>query len=157
MVTFRHAWLAHAAEVVEGIESVKVIDNDGMLSLRFVMRGGLEVPLQRLSGGALRALTLSAVPYQDVAETLVLLEAPENGIHPTGIAPLSQALSVDTGVQVCLTTYSSAWVAAVQPGRLRCFVRDAGSIRMVVGNQLELLAAQDRVDMPVVYAAGMLG
>ncbi|MEE2788215.1 MAG: AAA family ATPase [Myxococcota bacterium] len=151
------AWLAHAAEVVEGIEGVRVQEDEGQLSLRFIMRGGFEVPMQRLADGALRALALSAVPYQDVTETLVLLEAPESGIHPKGIAPLSQALAVETGVQVCLTTYSSAWVAAVQPSRLRCFVRDAGSIRMVVGNQLELLSDPEKIDMPVVYAAGMLG
>ena len=73
------AWLAHAAEVVEGIESVKVIDNDGMLSLRFVMRGGLEVPMQRLSGGALRGLP--ELYPSDVARNARLAGSPRER-HP---------------------------------------------------------------------------
>jgi predicted ATPase len=148
-------WLNHVSEAIPGIEAIRSIEADGQRKVMAQMRGGIELPIQRLSHGSILALGLALLPYQDRRDAIVIIEAPESGIHPRSIEPLAQALATDSSTQIMLTTYSPLWVGAVSGDRLRRFVRDAGAIRVLPG--LEVQGDTDQVvDVPVLFSAGLL-
>ena len=101
-------------------------------------------------------MALACLSYQSQPDTLYLLEAPENGIHPRAIEPLVEAIGDGGDAQILTTTYSPAWVEAVPTDALRCFVREAGALRVVPGMQIEILQDNDDVSVPIVFSAGII-
>jgi predicted ATPase len=150
-------WIRHVSEAIPAIEGIEVREDAGSVSLNARMRGGLELPLSRLSSGCLRVLGATLIPYQSEADTLFVVESPEQGIHPKGIEAFAQALSDGSDTQVIVTTYSPAWVGSVPLERIRCFVREAGGVRVVPGTQVELVqGGEGPVAMPHLFSAGFM-
>ena len=87
---------------------------------------------------------------------IVIVESPETGIHPQAIEAAAQAIGVDSTTQILTTTYSPIWVGAVSVERLRCFVKDAGAIRIVPGLQQQVDDSHGQIDVPLYFAAGLL-
>ena len=148
-------WLSHVTEAIPDIEAIRSTESDGQRKVLVQMRGGIELPIQRLSSGSLLALGLALLPFQDRRDAIVIVEAPETCIHPRSIEPLAQALATDSSTQIMITTYAPLWVGAVSGDRLRRFVRDGGAIRVLPGldvpNEVET-----SVDVPVLFSAGLL-
>ena len=83
------------AELVEGVDGVRVERDEGRRSLTLMMMDlqGVELPASSLSDGTLRFIALSVMESDPVATGLVCLEEPENGIHPQRIEAMLRLLS----------------------------------------------------------------
>lgn len=92
----------------------------------FSRRDGVDVPAGLASGG-----TLVALAFLTVAELnggLLLVEEPENGLHPSRLRDIVEILrrvcAARPGNQVILTTHSPLLLDQVEPEEVRLFVRD---------------------------------
>ena len=149
-------WKCHVREVVPSVVNVQTQEEDGKLTLVAELRGGTRIPLKRLAGGAVRAMAFASLSYQELPDTVFILEAPETGVHPRAIEPLVEAIGSSGSAQIFVTTYSPLWVSAVPTESLRCFALEAGVLRVIPGMQIELLESNEDIAMPVVFSAGII-
>jgi predicted ATPase len=94
---------------------------------------GVFVPASAVSDGLLRWLAFAAVPYLAPA-ALVLVEEPENGLHPAASRDVMALLrEVSLKCQVVVVTHSPAVVQALLPSEVTVLRRDdQGAIRAVL-------------------------
>ena len=150
-------WQSHVLEAIPKVEGFEILRSDEQVSLIANMRGGFQLNASYLSSGELRVMGLALLSYQYSDGGLLCIEAPEQGLHPTVIEPVSQALNRGGRIQVMVTTHSPNWVGVTPLERLRIFQPEAGGVRILVGPQLDLLEDMDStLGLPVVFAAGML-
>jgi len=150
-------WLAHVKEALPTVEFVKVDERGDTLELVVGFRGGHEVPARRLGRGVLRILGVTLVPYVAEPDAAYLIEEPENGVHPSAVEAICQALAWSPENQVLVTTHSPVWLGVTPIDRLLCVTREAGAARIVPATALEHLEGwQGEVDLPTLFAAGLL-
>lgn len=115
------------AELIADVRSVTVERDERkeLLALTVTGRDGTPHPARALSDGTLRFLALAAIQLDPLADRLLCLEEPENGVHPgriPAILELLQAISTDPLEavdennplrQVIINTHSPAVVAQV--------------------------------------------
>jgi len=101
-----------------------------LLTLMVSEQGGSKLPAASLSDGTLRFLTLATLVADPLAERLICIEEPENGIHPAKIADmvdLLRDLAVDSSSppgldnpfrQVIVATHSPVFVQLQDPDDL---------------------------------------
>jgi ABC-type branched-subunit amino acid transport system ATPase component len=90
---------------VQGLQVFPRTENE--LSLRVVLRDGTKVPAEEMSEGLLYFLAYAALPW--ISETsLLLIEEPENGLHPSRVADVVRVLRSlsEQKTQVILATHS---------------------------------------------------
>lgn len=82
------------AELIEDVQAVRVKDDDRTetLTLEVQGHGGIFHPARSLSDGTLRFLVLAALSIDPLAEGLICLEEPENGMHPNRIPAMLDLL-----------------------------------------------------------------
>ncbi len=82
------------AELVEGIDSVRVERDEGRRLFILLMRdrNGVELPAGSLSDGTLRFIALAVMETDPDATGIVCLEEPENGIHPQRVEAMLRLL-----------------------------------------------------------------
>ena len=101
--------------------------------LRFQIKSGPEVPAEDVSDGALLSLAYLAVCNHPDPPKVLLIEEPENGIHPRGLEDVVvnlKHLAADRGVQVILTTHSPYLVDLVELSEMHLFAKDsAGAVK----------------------------
>jgi energy-coupling factor transporter ATP-binding protein EcfA2 len=89
-------------------------------------RDGTEVPANLVSGGVL--VTLAFLTIAELNGDLLLIEEPENGLHPARLQGIVERLRKATasrpGSQVILTTHSPLLLDYVQPEEVRLFARN---------------------------------
>jgi len=156
-------WLCRASAAVAGLEDVHVVerpeDRHAYLVLRYA--SGVEIPSWLASDGTLRllALTLLAhLPARDgIAETL-MLEEPEDGIHPGSLDIVRESLSSLGGSQVLISTHAPALLAQVEPEAVLCFARNAdGATDILNGADHPRLGdSRESVPMDQLFADGLL-
>lgn len=100
--------------------------------LSIELRDGTVVPASGMSEGMLYYLAFCALPHLDPA-SLLLVEEPENGLHPARIAEVMRILREisGTGVQVVIATHSPLVVNELNPDEVSVITRrsvDEGSI-----------------------------
>jgi predicted ATPase len=80
------------------------------------LRDGTVVRAQHMSEGLLYYLAFAAIPFVTPA-SILLVEEPENGLHPTRIADIVHMLRelTKTGVQVIMATHSPLVINELQP------------------------------------------
>lgn len=150
-------WLAHVREALPTVELVKVDDRGDSFELVVGFRGGHEVPARRLGRGVLRILGVTLVPYVAEPDTVYLIEEPENGVHPSAVEAIAQALSWSPENQILVATHSPVWLGLTPLDRLLCVTREAGAARIVPATALEHLEGwSGEVDLPTLFAAGLL-
>lgn len=150
-------WLAHVREALPTVEFVKVEDRGEGFELVVGFRGGHEVPARRLGRGVLRILGVTLVPYVAEPDTVYLVEEPENGVHPSAVEAIAQALSWSPENQILVATHSPVWLGLVPVDRLLCVTREAGAARIVPATALEHLEGwSGEVALPTLFAAGLL-
>jgi predicted ATPase len=101
-----------------------------LLTLMVSEQGGSRIPAASLSDGTLRFLTLTALAADPLAERLICIEEPENGIHPAkmpDMVELLRDLAVDSDAepgpdnpfrQVIVATHSPVFVQLQRPDDL---------------------------------------
>lgn len=117
------------AELVEGVDTVRVDKDEARRILRFMMkdRQGLDLPASSLSDGTLRFVALAVMKRDPQSASALCMEEPENGIHPQRMDRMVDLLydistSPDDPVndtnplrQVILTTHSPVVAGRVRP------------------------------------------
>ncbi len=153
-------WLDHVREALPDIETITTRERpeDRHRYLVVGYRSGLEAPSWTVSDGTLRFLALSLLAYARTTG-LVMIEEPENGIHPRAIGHLYQSLSSVYDAQILVATHSPVLLAEAEPAQLLCFARtDEGATDIVGGDRHPRLREwRSALDLGTLLATGLLG
>ncbi len=119
---------------------------------------GLGVPSQGLSDGTLSILALSILPFLNNLPSVLVVEEPENGIHPKAIETVLESLSVMPDTQVFVTSHSPIVVAVTDPDKLLCLSQTRNNgVQVVPGNQHPKLREwQGTPSLDTLFNAGVL-
>lgn len=151
-------WLVHMRTVLPDVESIKTVarpeDKHRYVMVKY--SNGVEVPSWCLSDGTLRLLALTILAYLPNEDTL-LIEEPENGLHPTAIEAVYQSLSSVYEGQVLIATHEPMLVSLAKPSDLLCFTKTEKGTTITRGDQhAALLDWQHEVTLGEYFAAGVL-
>lgn len=99
----------------------------GTKEIRFLLKNGDEIPARQASDGAMLILGFLALIMDKNPPQLILIEEPENGIHPRQLEKLVQSL-IDLSinqhrVQIVMTTHSPYVLDAVPEDCVRVVTR----------------------------------
>ncbi len=121
-------------------------------------RSGLEAPAWLLSDGTLRLLALTLLAYMPQRPSMLLIEEPENGIHPYGLQTVLQSLENVYDAQVFCATHSPLVLSLLDKKHLLCFSKDVeGAVEIIMGPKHPRLQAPLGVDLGALFATGVLG
>jgi len=99
------------ADLVPGIEGLRVDVRDGLLEIVTRHEGGAEYPARLLSEGTLRLLCILGLSVAPSPPAVVVYEEPENGVNPARLDLIAQIIRSSAarqpgGSQFILTTHS---------------------------------------------------
>ncbi len=108
------AFVKAMRELVPGFEDVHIATPDAAKRrVDLVIDGGLKIPAAYASAGVRLLLFFAALAYHPKPPKLILLEEPENGVHPRRLADIMRLLREvsegkhgDQAAQIILTTHS---------------------------------------------------
>ncbi len=85
---------------------------------------GKKVAANEMSEGLLYYLAFAAIPYLEPT-SLLLVEEPENGLHPSRIADVVRALRAisENGTQIVMATHSPLVINELRPNEVSVFTR----------------------------------
>jgi predicted ATPase len=157
---FRH-WLDHIQTALPDIQDIESIERpeDRHRYLVIQYSSGARVPSWLASDGTLRLLALTIPAYLPSSEEILLIEEPENGIHPRAIETVLQSLQSLYNGQVLLATHSPVALNMLDPKDVLCFAKDAsGATDVISGDRHPALKDWKRgePDFGVLFAAGIL-
>jgi predicted ATPase len=155
------AWQDHVRTALPDIEAIETREREEDRSRYLLVRyrGGLSVPAWSVSDGTLRLLALTFLAYAPLPASLVLIEEPENGLHPQAVEPVLQSLRSIYSAQVLCASHSPVVLGLVEPRDLLCFAKDAtGAVDIVRGDRHPRLREwREDVDLSLLFASGVLG
>lgn len=131
-------WIEHVQTALPDIEDIESIERPEDRHRYIVLRyaGGATVPSWLVSDGTLRLLALTIPAYVPEFFGVMLVEEPENGIHPRAIETALQSLSSIYDGQVLLATHSPVALNMIRPADVLCFAKDIdGATDIVAGNR----------------------
>lgn len=157
-------WVEHLRTGVESLRDVDVWERpeDRHLVLRATFDGTREAPVPSwlLSDGTLRLMALTLVNYAAIAgqSTLVMIEEPENGLHPLAIQAAYDALAnPPDGVQVLCATHSPIFIAHARLADALVFRRMAdGTASIRRGPEVPELSSWQGGDLADLFVTGVL-
>ncbi len=153
-------WLDHIRTVLPDVESITTSERPENRARYLIVRfnTGLEAPSWALSEGTLRLIALSLIAYAPDTPQAILVEEPENGIHPQAIEAVFQSLSSVYGRQVFLATHSPVILRCAKPHQLLCFRKaENGAVAVARGDAHHKLKDwQHGIDLGDLFAAGVL-
>jgi len=117
--------LAALRELVRGIEDLRISTPEpAMRRVELVIENGLEIPGDDASTGVRLMLFFIALAYHPSPPKLILIEEPENGVHPKRLVEvvrllreISQGKHGSHAAQVILTTHSPYLMDQINPGQ----------------------------------------
>jgi len=155
------AWIDHVRSSLPDLSSIRTQEKpeDRSRYLEVSYTSGFTVPSWLLSDGTLRMLALTLLAYVRAPAKLVLIEEPENGIHPRAVETVLQSLSSVYDGQVFCATHSPLVLSMLAPRQLLCFAKtETGSVDIVRGiDHPQLKNWQAAVHLGDLFAAGVLG
>ncbi len=157
-------WVEHVAGAVSGLTAIdtweRPEDRNVVLRATFAGEHAAPVPSWLLSDGTLRLMALSLLAYAEEPNKggLLLIEEPENGLHPLAIQSVFDALSSMTVSQVFVATHSPVFLASVELAQALVFQRtEKGTARILRGSEVaELSKWRSTVQLADVFATGVL-
>lgn len=154
------AWLKHIQTILQDVEDIFVVERSDDKHMYLVIRyaGGYDVPSWLVSDGTLRLLALTLPAYIPDFEGVVLIEEPENGVHPYAIEAMMQSLRSVYSAQVLIATHSPVIVGCTDLDELLCFGKtEDGSTDIVLGNMHPKLKQWvHSVNLSDLYVGGVL-
>ncbi len=154
-------WIAHLQTALPDLTDIDTIERDEDKHRYLVLRyaDGLKVPSWMASDGTLRLLALTLPAYLPEFQGIYLIEEPENGIHPRGIATMFQSLSSVYDAQILLATHSPVILSAAELKQVLCFKKtDEGATDIVRGDEHPALQEwRGETTLGSLLAAGVLG
>lgn len=154
-------WVAHLATTLDDLDDVETCekpeDRSRYIQLRY--RSGLIAPAWVLSDGTLRLLALTLLAYAPASPNVVLIEEPENGIHPRAMETVMQSLSSVYAAQVLCATHSPVVLSLLRSRQVLCFGKtDEGAVDIVRGDDHPRLRTwQSALNLGELFATGVLG
>lgn len=132
-------WVRHLKTTFNNLEKVLFVSSSstGEATIKIQDTNGNEIPASLMSEGMLRmmALTLPAYLRSDVSQVL-LIEEPENGLHPLAIETAFQSLSSVYESHVLVASHSRQLLYCVKPDEVLCFSqRNDGSTQIIQGDK----------------------
>lgn len=154
-------WTAHVRIALPQVTDIAVVEreDDHHAYFKVTYNGRYSVTSSGLSEGTLRILALTLLAYLPQSPALLVVEEPENGIHPRAIEAVLQGLSSMYDTQVLVSSHSPIVVSQtpiqqIIAGR----VTSDGSVDFVAGPDHPRLADwKGEVDLGTLFAAGVLG
>jgi predicted ATPase len=154
-------WVAHLATTLDDLEDVRTCEKpeDRSRYLQLKYKSGLIAPSWVLSDGTLRLLALTLLAYAPTPPNVVLIEEPENGIHPKAMETVMQSLSSVYEAQVLCATHSPVVLSLLRSKQILCFGKtDEGAVDIVRGNDHPRLREwQSALNLGELFATGVLG
>lgn len=154
------SWMKQVRTAIPDIEDIRVVVREEDRHAYLVVRweNGLELPSWSISEGTLRLLALTLLGFQLFLGDMILVEEPENGIHPQAVESVVQALKYSIGRQFMITSHSPTVINTVVPADLLCFVREKdGGVSVMAGDQHpRLLNWKKSVSLGTIFASGVL-
>jgi predicted ATPase len=154
------AWVAHVRTALPQITAISIREReeDHHAYFRVQYEGGYEVTSSGLSEGTLRILALTLVAYLDDTPPLLVIEEPENSIHPQAIDTIMQSLRSLYDQQVWISTHSPIVLADSQLSELLITRLDRfGAATVVPGAEHPRLAQwKGAIDLGSLFATGVL-
>jgi predicted ATPase len=116
-------WLDHLKSGLSDLRSVEstIQEHDRHCCLSLEYTNGLLAPSWTISDGTLRFLALTIPAYLPDFRGVLLIEEPENGIHPRIVELVVQSLKSVYSGQVLVASHSPVLLAAVDPEDVLCF------------------------------------
>ena len=104
-------------------------------------------------------LALTILAYLPDIEGTLLIEEPENGIHPKAIETVFQSLSSVYNAQVLIATHSPVIISAAHIENILCFAKSTeGATDVINGNDHpDLKEWKGETPLDVLFASGVLG
>lgn len=154
-------WLHHIRTVLPDIKSIETIERpeDRSRYILVTYMNGLRAPSWVLSDGTLRFLALTLLAYAKNTPPIILIEEPENGIHPKGIEGIISSLRSTYNSQVFCATHSSIVLSLASPKDLLCFGKtERGAVDIRSGeNHPNLQKWKQGLNIGDLFASGVLG
>lgn len=154
-------WLAHVRTALPDLEDVDTGEIPDIRNryTRLHYRNGLVVPSWGASEGTLRLLALTLLAYLPDLEGVIMIEEPENGLHPLAMESVLDSLRSVYGGQVLLATHSPTILGLAKPEEILCFQNTAGRGTSIVRGDrhpgLQQWYGTMRLDD--IFASGILG
>lgn len=153
-------WISHVRTALPEVKGVRTILNeeDGRRYLKVQYATDLEIPQWMVSDGTLRLLTLTLPAFLGEPSGILLVEEPENGLHPKALETVFQALSYIPDKQVLMTTHSPQLLMLAELPQILCFAKDsAGAVDIVSGDLHPTLKDwQHDISLGTLFASGAL-
>jgi predicted ATPase len=154
-------WIFHLQTALPDIENIRTVErpDDKHRYLVLCYHGGLEVPSWMASDGTLRLLALTLPAYLPDLTGVLLIEEPENGIHPRAVETAYQSLSSVYDAQILLATHSPIILSMVEADKVLCFAKTVeGETDIVRGiDHPNLKEWKGEVNLGDLFAGGVLG
>lgn len=159
--TAKREWVEHLATTLDDLEDIQTRerpeDRSRYLELRY--KSGLVAPSWVLSDGTLRLLALTLLAYAPTTPQVLLIEEPENGIHPKAMETVMQSLSSVYDSQVLSATHSPVVLSLLRLPQVLCFGKtDHGEVYIERGNEHPRLQEwHSALNLGELFATGVLG
>ena len=156
----RAEWIEHIQTALPDIVGIRPVirDEDRHCYLMIQYQGLAEIPQWMVSEGTLRLMALTLPAFSGQTHGVLMVEEPENGIHPKAIETVYQALSTVSDSQVLMTTHSPVVVNIAEPADILCFAKNkSGVVSVVRGSEHpSLIDWQHDISLGTLFAAGVL-
>jgi predicted ATPase len=153
------AWNDHLRMALPQLSSlcVREREEDHHAYFRMEYEGGFEVTSSGLSEGTLRILALTLLAYLKEAPWLLVIEEPENSIHPRAIEAIMQSLRSLYDRQVWVSTHSPVVLAGARLEELLITrLERQGVARVVAGREHPRLSQwKGAIDLGSLFATGV--
>jgi hypothetical protein len=131
-------WIGHIQTSLRDLRAIRTLEKpeDRSRYIEVEYANGLKAPSWLLSDGTLRMLALTILAYAPTSPGTILIEEPENGIHPQAVETVIQSLQSVYDSQVFLATHSPLVLSLIKSGQLLCFGKAAsGAVDVVRGTE----------------------
>lgn len=156
-------WIEHVRLALPLIEDVipYIREGDRRATFRVVYGGALaplEVEANGLSEGTLRILALTAPAFLLSSPEVLIVEQPEDGLHPKAIQSVLEALQIRRGGQVWTSTHSPVLLSEVALSDIVVMTATKeGSVAIRGDQHPNLIDWQGSVNPGKLFASGVLG
>jgi len=129
-------WIEHVRTSLPDVRSIHTREKpeDRSRYLEVSYAGGFVAPSWLLSDGTLRMLALTLLAYVRDPASLLLIEEPENGIHPRALETVIESLASVYDGQIFCATHSPLVLSLIELDSLLCFGKTAsGTVDLIRG------------------------
>lgn len=156
-------WIKHVRTGLRHVKAIRAVEREEDHYAYFVVTydNDYEVTSSGLSEGTLRLMALTLIPYLPVERlpSHLVIEQPEDGIHPRAIETVLHALRSIYDCQVWVSTQSPLILAHTDVKDILCAnIEKDGSVSIVSGSEHPRLKDwKGSIDLGSLLATGVLG